>query len=116
MRFLGALAVGFHTRSILMPAAACEAIISPLEVELTRPPMPALPERDWPPFPDVATAVTCVIGSHGELRRCSSTLPDERGPALAAWVSRWQIHSRSAGGCSVQGRQFRVSIQLREDS
>lgn len=78
--------------------------------------MPALPERDRVPFPNVTTTVICVIGSQGTLFQCSSTLADKRGLALAAYVSRWHILSRNVGACSVRGRRFAAQFHLRNVS
>lgn len=116
MRMLYASAIALFLLPWSAVAATCPAIVTPREVKFTRPPMPVLPQRDRIPFPDVAAGVSCMIGSQGRLSRCTSTLADERGPALAAYVSRWRILSRHAGVCSVRGRQFAVQFHLRNVS
>lgn len=96
--------------------AECPAAFTPNDLKVVRPTMPPLPERDRDPFPEADARVTCHIGAGGRLSSCSTDLQDERGVALAAYVTQWRVVLPRRGRCPIHGRQFTTKFKLRNTS
>jgi hypothetical protein len=90
----------------------CPAIYHLDDLPIVRRGSLSLPERDRIPFPVARATVTCVIGRKGRLTGCASDLGDARGPALASYVSHWNVPTVRAGKCPVWGRKYVVAFHL----
>ena len=103
----------FGTAAHAGKATNCPAVFHQNDLRLFRPRRLSLPERDRIPYPEARVTVTCTIGKHGRLAGCASNLRDERGPALASYVSHWRVLGMRVGTCPLQRRQLAVRFHIK---